>query len=50
MDDLSQFRALAQADDASGPLPAHRRLVQQGVLRPDDSQLLACERLQDLWL
>ncbi len=34
---------------ADGPLPAYRRAVAAGALHPDPSQLLAAERLQDLW-
>ena len=36
--------------DAAGPLAAWRALVQSGKLTPDDSQRLAAERLQDLWV
>ncbi len=35
---------------AVGPLGAWRTLVASGVLTPDDSQRLAVERLQDLWV
>lgn len=34
---------------AAGPLPAYRARVAAGHLAADDSQLLAAERLQDLW-
>ncbi len=33
-----------------GPLGAWRALVETGALSPDDSQRLAVERLQDLWV
>jgi cell division protein ZapE len=32
-----------------GPLPAYRERVASGALRPDASQRMAVERLQDLW-
>ena len=34
----------------AGPLPAYRAMAAAGVLTPDPSQLLAAERLQDLWV
>ena len=35
---------------SAGPLPAWRALIASGALAPDDSQHLAAERLQDLWI
>jgi len=34
----------------AGPLPAYRAMAAAGALTPDPSQLLAAERLQDLWV
>jgi cell division protein ZapE len=34
---------------AAGPLPAYRAMVAAGSLVPDPAQVLAAERLQDLW-
>jgi cell division protein ZapE len=33
-----------------GPLPAYRARIADGELTPDPSQMLAAERLQDLWV
>jgi cell division protein ZapE len=38
------------APRSGGPLAAYRELVQGGTLASDDAQLLAIERLQDLWV
>ncbi len=35
---------------ARGPLPAYRARIAEGLLSPDPSQLMAAERLQDLWV
>ena len=37
-------------DTQAGPLPAYRAMAAAGVLTPDPSQLMAAERLQDLWV
>jgi cell division protein ZapE len=37
------------APTAAGPLPAYRAMVAAGSLVPDPAQVLAAERLQDLW-
>ena len=42
--------AVAAADLSRGPLPAYRARVAEGQLTADDSQRMAAERLQDLWV
>ena len=50
MQTASSSALAASGTQAEGPLPAWRALVLSGALAPDDSQRLAAERLQDLWV